>query len=86
MSPTLAIPKWLDTESMAAALGIHPKTLLLLRRHSHNPFSEGTHFRRRGISTRAPYQWRPDLTEAAFTRFRRIDPSRVDVFSEAESR
>ena len=85
MSTASVIPQWVDTAAMAGVLGIHPKTLLALRRHPRSPFVEGREYRRGGISTKAPYQWRVDLTEQAFTGFRRVEPSRVEVFSKAGS-
>jgi hypothetical protein len=69
---------------MADQLGLHPKTLLRLRRQSFSPFAEGLHFRRGGLSTRAPLQWEPVATEAAFTSFRRIDPAQVETFSRGD--
>lgn len=41
----------------------------------------GLHFRRGGLSTRAPLQWEPAATEAAFTSFRRIDPAQVETLA-----
>jgi hypothetical protein len=75
---------WLGTEEMAAQLGIHPKTLLRLRRQPFSPFVEGQHFRRGGLSTRSPLQWEPVSTDAAFTGFRRIDPTQVETFSRGD--
>ncbi|WP_411876842.1 hypothetical protein [Vulcanococcus limneticus] len=68
---------------MAQQLGIHPKTLLRLRRQPYSPFREAEHFRHGGLSTRAPLQWQPLATEQAFTSFRRIDPAAVEAFSQA---
>ena len=61
---------------MAARLGIHPKTLLRLRGSCFSPFQEGLHYRRGGLTTRAPFQWQGDLCEEAFTQFGRVDPDR----------
>ena len=73
--------QWLDTPQMAQRFGIHPKTLLRLRAASFSPFREGEHYRRRGLTTRAPLHWHPTLSEEAFTAFKRIDPSSVEAFS-----
>jgi hypothetical protein len=86
MSTASTIPQWVDTAAMAGVLGIHPKTLLALRRHPRSPFVEGREFRRAGISTKARFQWRIDLAEQAFTGFRRIDPSQVETFRNAGAR
>jgi hypothetical protein len=74
-------PRWLSSDEMASQLGLHAKTLLRLRRQPFSPFTEGKHFRRGGLSTRAPLQWEPISTEAAFTSFHRVDPAQVEVFS-----
>ncbi len=74
-------PKWLTTSDMARRLGIHPKTLLRLRRQDFSPFNQGKHFRFGGITTAAPLQWQPAETELAFTSFSRVDPHRVEAFS-----
>ena len=66
---------------MAARLGIHPKTLLRLRRSYLSPFREGVHFRYAGLTTKAPLQWQADLSEAAFTGFARVDPATVEAFT-----
>jgi hypothetical protein len=76
---------WLDSPSMASRLGIHVKTLLKLRRQPYSPFREGEHYRRGGLSTLAPLQWEPEVTERAFTSFRRIDPALVETFSTARA-
>jgi hypothetical protein len=73
--------KWLETSAMAGHLGIHSKTLLKLRRLHGNPFREGTHYRRGGLTLRAPLQWHPLLTEEAFTSFRRMPATAVETFS-----
>lgn len=72
---------WLDTYEMALHLGIHPKTLLRLRAADFTPFREGLHYRRGGLTTRAPFQWHRDRCELAFTDFGRVDPSTVEAFS-----
>ena len=74
---------WVDTAAMANRLGIHPKTLLRLRKQPHSPFQEGQHYRYGGLTTGAPLQWFPERTEASFTNFRRIDVSAVETFSTA---
>lgn len=75
---------WLDTAEMAGRLGVHPKTLLRLRAAPFNPFLEGMHYRRGGLTTRAPFQWHGDRCEAAFTDFNRVDPASVEAFSREE--
>lgn len=77
--------QWIPTPEMADRLGIHPKTLLRLRRQSFAPFREGMHYRRGGMTTAAPLQWHPEATESAFTSFRRIDPAAVETFSGSRS-
>ena len=76
---------WVDTAAMADRLGIHPKTLLRLRKQQHAPFAEGTHYRYGGLTTRAPLQWFPELTDQAFTDFRRVPVSAVETFSALEA-
>jgi hypothetical protein len=66
---------------MAARLGIHPKTLLRLRASRLSPFREGLHYRRGGLTTRAPFQWHGERCEEAFTAFGRVDPASVEAFS-----
>lgn len=73
--------QWLTTAGMAARLGIHPKTLLRLRGSAFSPFREGLHFRRAGLTIRAPIQWHGDRCEEAFTEFGRVDPSSVEAFT-----
>lgn len=73
--------QWLTTAAMAARLGIHPKTLLRLRSACFSPFHEGVHYRRGGLTTKAPFQWHGDLSEKAFTDFNRVDPASVEAFS-----
>ncbi len=82
---TTTTPRWLDTIAMAERLGIHQKTLLRINKQSVSPFVEGTHFRRRGLTDRAPFQWEPDVTEKAFTNFQRIPAAAVETFSRAEA-
>ncbi len=69
---------------MADRLSIHPKTLLRLRAAEFSPFKVGSHYRRGGLTTRAPFQWQSELCEEAFTEFSRVDPTRVEAFSGAE--
>jgi hypothetical protein len=76
---------WVDTAAMANRLGIHPKTLLRLRKQQHAPFAEGTHYRYGGLTTGAPLQWFPELTDQAFTDFRRVPVSAVETFSALEA-
>ena len=76
---------WVDTAAMAERLGIHPKTLLRLRKEMHSPFQEGTHFRYGGLTTGAPLQWFPEQTDQAFTDFRRIPVSAVEAFTKLEA-
>ena len=76
---------WISTPEMASRLGVHPKTLLKLRRCEFSPFREGVHFRRGGLSTLAPLQWETEAAERAFTSFRRIDPAQVETFASARA-
>jgi hypothetical protein len=73
---------WLETAQMAALLGIHRKTLLRLRSADINPFNEGEHYRRAGLTCRAPIHWHPIRTEEAFTGFKRTDPASIEAFSQ----
>jgi hypothetical protein len=77
----LSSEHWLDTAQMAGRLRIHPKTLLRLRAALFSPFREGVHYRRGGLTTRAPFQWHGDLCEQAFTEFGRVDPASIEAFS-----
>ncbi len=77
----LCSQQWLSTGQMAGRLGIHAKTLLRLRGADFSPFREGVHYRRGGLTTRAPFQWHGDLCEQAFTEFGRVDPAAVEAFS-----
>lgn len=83
MAP-LSSGQWFDTAEMAVRLRIHPKTLLRLRAARFTPFQEGVHYRRGGLTTRAPLQWHGDRCESAFTDFSRVDPACVEAFSGAE--
>jgi len=70
---------------MAERLGIHPKTLLRLRKQLRSPFQEGTHYRYGGLTTGAPLQWSPEPTDQAFTDFKRLPISAVETFSALEA-
>ena len=72
----LCSKQWLSADQMAGRLDIHPKTLLRLRTAAFSPFREGVHFRRGGLTTRAPFQWHGDRREEAFIQFGRVDPDR----------
>jgi hypothetical protein len=72
---------WLTTPQMAGRLGVHPKTLLRLRAACFSPFREGEHYRRGGLTTKAPFQWHGDRSEEVFTSFGRVDPTDVEAFS-----
>ncbi len=73
--------QWLTTAQMAGRLGVHAKTLLRLRSACFSPFHEGVHYRRGGLTTKAPFQWHGDRSELAFTQFGRVDPASVEAFS-----
>ena len=73
-------PLWISTEEMAETIGIHPKTLLGLRRKNICAFVEGTHYRRKGATTRSPLQWQPEKTEQAFSSFKRADPEEIETY------
>ena len=75
---------WVDTAAMAERLGIHPKTLLRLRKQQLTPFVEGTHYRYGGLTTGAPLQWFPEQTDQAFTDFQRLPVSAIETFSALE--
>ena len=74
---------WVNTPSMADRLGIHPKTLLRLRKQLRSPFQEGLHYRYGGLTTGAPLQWFPEEADKAFTDFRRTPVSAVEAFTAA---
>jgi len=76
---------WVDTAAMADRLGIHPKTLLRLRKQHHSPFQEGQHYRYGGLTQGAPLQWFPESVDQAFTDFRRTPVSAVETFSAARA-
>jgi hypothetical protein len=76
--------RWQSSDDMASEVGLHPRTLLRLRRQPFSPFEEGLHFRRGGLSTGAPLPWEPVATEAAFTSFCRIDSAQVETFSRGD--
>jgi hypothetical protein len=76
---------WVDTAAMAERLGIHPKTLLRIRKQPRSPFQEGAHYRYGGLTTGAPLQWFPEQTDQAFTDFRRAPVSAVETFSALEA-
>lgn len=78
---TLCPEQWITTAQMAGRLGVHPKTLLRLRAAGFSPFQEGLHYRRGGLTTKAPFQWHGDRCEEAFTLFGRVDPADVEAFS-----
>ena len=71
--------QWIDTATMAAHLGVHPKTLKRLK-NTTAMFEEGIDYRFAGASTRAPLQWHLEATEQSFTHFKRIDPAEVETY------
>jgi hypothetical protein len=73
--------KWVTTFEMAVQLGIHSKTLLRLKNAHFTPFEQGWHYRRGGLTTRAPVQWHMARTEEAFTEFHRVNPDSVEGFT-----
>ena len=75
--------RWLSTEAMAEFLGIHPQTLLTIRRTSPSIFKRGRDYRRSGLSTRGPLQWHAENTDRSFTNAKRIPPQEVETFSNA---
>lgn len=60
---------FVKTQEMADLLGIHSKTLLRLRKKPFSPFKEGIHYRYGGLTTGAPLQWFPEITNQAFTEY-----------------
>ena len=74
--------KWLSTEAMAELLGIHPQTLLKIRRSSPSIFKSGRDFRNTGLSTRGPLQWHPLQADKTFTNAKRVPPEQVETFAE----
>ena len=73
--------KWLSTEAMAELLGIHPQTLLKIRRSSPSIFKSGRDFRNTGLSTRGPLQWHPLQADKTFTNAKRVPPEQVETFT-----
>ena len=71
---------WVGTTAMAKRLGVHPQTLLRLRRSSLSPFKQGRDFRFAGLST-GKLQWLPEAAEAAFTSMHQVPASEVEAFS-----
>ena len=82
---TTTVAAWVDTAGMAGRLAIHPKTLLRLRLAPFSPFREGQHYRRGGLTDRAPLHWHADATEVAFTHFQRRPAATVETFSGARA-
>ena len=76
---------WVDTAAMAERLGIHPKTLLRIRKQPRSPFQEGAHYRYGGLTTGAPLQWFPESADQAFTDFQRGPVGAVETFSALEA-
>lgn len=74
---------WLPSRQMADCLGIHPKTLLELRRLKRSPFKEGREFRWAGLTSSGRLQWNQDATEEAFTVFKRLPSGSVETFAAA---
>jgi hypothetical protein len=66
---------------MADFLGIHPQTLLKIRRSSPSIFKRGRDFRHSGLSTRGPLQWHPQQADKTFTNAKRVPPEQVETFS-----
>jgi hypothetical protein len=73
-------PVWVGTNAMAEKLGVHPQTLLKLRRSPCSPFKQGRDFRFAGLST-GKLQWEVEAAEAAFTGMRQVPASEVEAFS-----
>ena len=73
--------KWFSTEAMAKFLGIHPQTLLKIRRTSPSIFKRGRDFRYTGLSARGPFQWHPGNTDRSFTNAKRVPAQEVETFS-----
>ena len=73
--------KWLSTAAMAELLGIHPQTLLKIRRSSPSIFKSGRDFRNTGLSTRGPLQWHPLQADKTFTNAKRVPPEQVETFT-----
>lgn len=70
---------WVQTSVMAEHLGIHPQTLLKLRRSPQSPFRQGRDFRFAGLST-GKLQWHIEAAEAAFTAKRCIPCDQVETY------
>jgi hypothetical protein len=60
---------------------VHPQTIRKLRKLPESPWTEGTHYRRTGLTNRGPIQWAKELAEDAFTSFRREPAGAVESFS-----
>ncbi|WP_156796779.1 hypothetical protein [Cyanobium sp. PCC 7001] len=65
---------------MAERLGVHPQTLLKLRRAAKSPFRQGRDYRFAGLST-GKLQWHPEAAEASFTEMHHVPASKVETFS-----
>ena len=73
--------EWVSTAAMTEHLGIHPQTILKLRRSKLSPFREGIDFRWGGITSNGTLQWHQARTEASFTGFRRLPSYEVETYS-----
>jgi len=73
--------KWIGTTAMAKCLGVHPQTLLKIRRSAQSPFQQGRDFRFAGLST-GKLQWNAAAAEVSFTTMRQVPASEVEAFSQ----
>ncbi len=71
---------WISTAAMATHLGIHPQTILKLRRSDLSPFREGVDFRWAGLTTNGNLQWHLANAESSFTNFHRLTSDQFETY------
>jgi hypothetical protein len=77
---TIASPSWADTTQTAEFIGIHPETLLRLRRLARSPFREGRDYRWLGLGKKK-IQWNPAETDKSLWAYKREPAEEVETFS-----
>ena len=80
MTITTTAPTWVSTDQFAQQLGIHPQTVRVIRRSPTNPWVEGVHYRRKGLTSSGTLQWNSALAEEAFIGMRRSPAGGVESF------
>ena len=58
---------WVNTPTMAAALGVSSRTLHSYLHKSTSPFIEGRHYRRQSPAPKSPWIWDKTLTVKAWS-------------------